>query len=236
MDLVIKGFHETSFIDWDGKIVSVVYVGNCNMHCPFCHNSGLVERPQSYETIPLEKIEKFLAERKDFIDGICLTGGEPCLHKEKGLFEFLRRVKALGLLVKIDTNGTDPACLTEIIRQKLADYFAMDIKAPLDGKYARLAGTKINLDFIRQSITILMQSGMPYEFRTTVVPGMLDTEDIKKIAAAIAGAKKFVLQQFSPENCWDESLRSVVPYDIEQLTEMRLAAGQYVLNTVLRGA
>ncbi|MFA6548792.1 MAG: anaerobic ribonucleoside-triphosphate reductase activating protein [Candidatus Margulisiibacteriota bacterium] len=236
MDLVIKGFHETSFIDWDGKIVSVVYVGSCNMRCSFCHNSGLVLHPQNYETIPLEKIENFLMERKDFIDGICLTGGEPCLHKEKGLFEFLRRVKALGLLIKIDTNGTDPACLKEIIQQKLADYFAMDIKAPLDEKYAQLTGVKINLDFIRQSITILMHSGLPYEFRTTVVPGMLDTEDIKKIAAAIAGAEKFVLQQFSPENCWDESLRSVVPYGIEKLTEMRTAAGQYVSNTVLRGA
>jgi pyruvate formate lyase activating enzyme len=236
MDLAIKGFHETSFIDWDGKIVSVVYVGSCNMRCLFCHNSGLVQHPQNYETIPLEKIEKFLVERKDFIDGICLTGGEPCLHKEKGLFDFLRRVKALGLLIKIDTNGTDPECITKIVRQELADYFAMDIKAPLDEKYARLAGTKINLDFICQSITILMQSGLPYEFRTTVVPGMLDTEDIKKIVAAIAGAKKFVLQQFSPENCWDESLRSVIPYDTEKLAEMRLAAGQYVPNTVLRGA
>jgi len=234
-DLEIKGFIETSFLDWDGKIVSTLYVTGCNFRCPFCHNSGLIEKPQDYETIPLAHIESFLLERKDFLDGICLTGGEPCLHKNRGLFEFLKRVQDLGFQVKFDTNGTDPECLKKVIDQKLADYIAMDVKGPLDERYDKLSGVKTDLDRIKAGIKIIRESGVPYEFRTTVVPSLLESKDIEDIARYVAGAEKFVLQQFVAEHTWDETLRTIKPYFREKLEEMVAVAKPYVANTIIRG-
>ncbi|KPJ62433.1 hypothetical protein AMJ44_15575 [candidate division WOR-1 bacterium DG_54_3] len=235
MNLEIKGFIETSFLDWDGKIVSTIFVPYCNFRCPFCHNSGLIEKPNSYETIPLERIEQYLIEHKDFIDGICLTGGEPALHKKRGLFEFMRRIKELGFQIKFDTNGTDPELLRKALDEKLIDYIAMDIKGPLDERYHKLAGVKADLDRIEESIKVIMQDRVPYEFRTTVVPDHLESKDIEDIAKRIAGARKFVLQQFVAENTWDESLRSVKPYSREKLEEIVGFAKIFVPNTILRG-
>jgi len=233
--LEIKGFIETSFLDWDGKVVSTLYVAGCNFHCPFCHNSGLIEKPQEYETIPLDKIENFLLERKDFVDGICLTGGEPTLHKNKGLFEFLQRVKDLGFKVKFDSNGLDPGCLGSLVARKLIDYIAMDIKGPLDERYDKLSGVKTDLSKIKESIKLIMASGLDYEFRTTVVPTLLSVQDVVDIAKNLKGAKKFVLQQFVAEHCWDEKLRSIKPYDKEEIEKMILQAKKYIPQTVIRG-
>lgn len=235
MDLELKGFTESSFLDWDGKVVSTVYVPRCNFRCPFCHNSGIIENPKAYDTIPLKQIEDFILDRKDFIDGICLTGGEPCLHQNKGLFEFLKRIKKLGFKTKFDTNGYDPDCLKKIIDEKLADYIAMDIKGPLDERYDKLSGIKTDIEKIRESIKLIMESGLDYEFRTTVVPGLLDTEDIKAIARSISGAEKFVLQQFVPAHTWDEDLREVKPYEKEKIDEIIEAAKEFVANTLARG-
>jgi pyruvate formate lyase activating enzyme len=236
MDLEIKGLIETSFLDWDGKIVSTLYVPYCNFRCPFCHNSGLIEKPESYETIPLERIEDFLLEHKDFLDGICLTGGEPCLHKKRGLFEFMRRIKGLGFQIKFDTNGTDPETLRELIDGKLIDYIAMDVKGPLDERYDKLSGVKTDLNKVKQCIAIIVESEVPYEFRTTVVPTLLDTKDIEDIAKYILGAQKFVLQQFAAEHTWDESLRSIKPYSREKLEEMLEVSKKFVPATLIRGA
>lgn len=235
MDLEIKGFIETSFLDWDGKVVSTLYVAHCNFHCPFCHNFGLIEDPKQYETIPLERIEKYLLEHKDFIDGICLTGGEPCMHKNRGLFEFLHRIMDLGFGIKFDSNGTDPECLEKVIGKKLADYIAMDIKGPLDERYDKLSGVKTDLEKIKRSIKIIIDSGLPYEFRTTVVPGLLGAKEMEDLARQIAGAKKFVLQQFVARNCWDESLRDKNPYDRKKLEELRDIIGPFVGEALIRG-
>jgi pyruvate formate lyase activating enzyme len=233
--LEIKGFIETSFLDWDGKVVSTVFVPYCNFRCPFCHNSGLIENPQKYETIPLDRIERFLLDRKDFIDGVCITGGEPLLHKDRGIFEFMQRIKDLGFQIKFDTNGTDPDTLKELIDKNLIDYIAMDIKGPLDKRYDKLSGVKTDIEKIEQCIKIIKESGIGHEFRTTVIPALLDINDIKDIAKAIPGANKFVLQQFVPENTWDESLRSVRPYPQEKLEEMAGASRGFVPNTFIRG-
>lgn len=235
MDLDVKGFIETSFLDWDGKVVSVVYVPLCNFRCPFCHNSGLVENPKQYTSVPLEHIKEFLIRRKDFIDGICLTGGEPCLHKDKGLFEFMKSIKDMGFKIKLDTNGTDPDTLKKTIDEKLVDYIAMDIKGPLDKRYDKLCGVKADLKKIKKSIKLIMESDIPYEFRTTVVPTLLDSDDIKDIASFIKGADRFILQQFASEHAWDEKLRKVSPYPKEKLEEMAKAAKQYVKEVAIRG-
>ncbi len=236
MTLQIKGFIETSFLDWDGKIVSTLYVAGCNFRCPFCHNSGLIENPGQYDTVALEKIENFMLERKDFLDGICLTGGEPCLHKNAGLFEFLTKLKKQDFQIKFDSNGADPDCLKQVVEQKLCDYIAMDIKGPLDERYDRLSGIKTDLEKVKQSVKIIMDSGLSYEFRTTVVPTLLDNKDMEDIAIELEGAKKFVLQQFVAENCWDEGMRKLKPYDREKLDEMVKIMQPYISKILIRGA
>jgi pyruvate formate lyase activating enzyme len=216
-------------------VVSTVYVPRCNFRCPFCHNSGIIETPEAYATIPLKKIEDFILDRKDFIDGICLTGGEPCLHKNKGLFEFFKRIKELGFKTKFDTNGYDPDCLKKILDEKLVDYVAMDIKGPLDERYDKLSGIKTDINKINNSIKLIMESGIDYEFRTTVVPKLLDIDDIRDIAKGISGAKKFALQQFVPAHTWDEDLREVKPYLKEKIDEMVEVSKEFIPNTVTRG-
>lgn len=235
MSLEIKGFIETSLLDWDGKIVSTLYLSNCNFKCPFCHNSGLIEDPCQYETVPIDHIKDFLIKRKDFIDGICVTGGEPCLHKNNGLPEFLKEIKDLGFQIKLDTNGTDPSCVKELFDKKLIDYIAMDLKAPLDERYNKLAGVEVELDDIKNSVKLIMSSNIDYEFRMTVVPTLLTKKDVVDAVKDIKGAKKFAIQQFVPENSWDKSLREVKPYSKDELEKMMEESKQYVGTVLLRG-
>jgi len=234
-DLEIKGFIPSSFLDWDGKIVSTLFLPYCNFRCPFCHNAGLIDHPQTFETIFPERIKNHLLENRDFIDGLCITGGEPFLHKEQGLFEFIKNVKDLGFLVKMDTNGSDAEALSRALNEKLLDYVAMDIKAPLDERYQKLAGVKVDLSQIRQSIKIIRESGIHYEFRVTVVPGLLDTAEIEAIAEVVAGSEKLVLQQFSPAIARDENLRSIQPYISEKFTQLAENAKKFVPHTMVRG-
>ena len=236
MDLEIKGFIESSFLDWDGKIVSTLYVAGCNFRCPFCHNSGLIEKPHEYETISLDKIEKFLLEHKDFLDGICLTGGEPCLHKNKGLFEFLKHIKSLGFLIKLDSNGLDPDCLQKAIDEKLVDYIAMDIKAPKD-KYQILAGVnKSYIKNIESSTEIIKKLAPDYEFRTTVVPGLLGKEDILSIAKWLSGSKRYILQQFTvPGELMDKNLAKSKPYPKEFFNDLKSVVKDYFTFCEIRG-
>ena len=177
-----------------------------------------------------------MLEHRNFIDGICLTGGEPCLHKNRGLFEFMKRINELGFKIKFDTNGTDPETLKKAIDSRLINYIAMDVKGPLDERYDRLSGVKTDLVKVKESITTIMRCGVPYEFRTTVVPGLLDDRDIEDIAKFISGAEKYVFQQFAPQHTWDESLRSVKPYPREKLEQMVKISKPYVENTLIRGA
>jgi pyruvate formate lyase activating enzyme len=235
MSLEIKGFLLTSFIDWDGKIVSVVFLPNCNFHCPFCHNAGLISHPQNYETIPEERVLRYLAEHRDFLDGICVTGGEPSLHKDQGLFEFMRKVKQAGFAIKFDTNGSDPDCLRSLIEQKLIDYIAMDIKGPLDERYDKLAGVKVSLPKIKASIKLIRESGLPYELRTTVVPTLLDEQDIVDLARQLTGESSWVLQQFIAQNASDESLRGLPSYTPEKLKIMLAKVRELVPQARIRG-
>lgn len=229
----IKGLIETSFLDWDGKIVSTLYVPKCNFRCPFCHNYGLIFNPEQYETISFEKLESFLVEHKDFLDGICLTGGEPAIYKD--LPDFLKKIKDLGLKCKLDTNGSFPEMLKFVIKKNLVDYIAMDVKAPLDKRYEKLAGTSVNLDKIKESIKIIMESGINYEFRTTVVPTLLDKNDIIDIAKAIKGCEKFALQQFQSKNTMSKELRKVKPYTVETLKDILKSLENYVKTVKIRG-
>jgi pyruvate formate lyase activating enzyme len=195
--LDVKGFIDVSFVDWDGKGSSVVFVSGCNFRCPFCHNVNLVLYPEKLETIPFEFIEEQLKKQKDWIDGVCITGGEPTLYNR--LPEYCLKLKQMGLLIKLDTNGTNPSLLKELIDRKLVDYVAMDVKAPLTKeKYSKATGINAEklLENVKQSIKTLMESNIDYEFRTTVVPTIHTVTDIEQICHQIKGCKKYVLQKF----------------------------------------
>ncbi|OGB89867.1 anaerobic ribonucleoside-triphosphate reductase activating protein [candidate division WOR-1 bacterium RIFCSPHIGHO2_01_FULL_53_15] len=230
----IRGFIETSFLDWDGKISSVVFLPYCNFKCPFCDNGLLIENPEAdLPEVKLEAVDDFIKRRKDFIDGIVISGGEPTIHP--WLTDLIRHFKEKGMLVKLDTNGASPNQLTNLLTSKLIDYIAMDIKAPFNDKYHAAAGQKIDLGKVRESVKLIMNSGLDYEFRTTVVPTILDEPEIEAMARSIAGAKKYALQQFVPDHTLDERLRMIAPHPKEKILKMAEIAKKHIANTIVRG-
>lgn len=197
----IKGFLETSFIDWPGCLCSVVFLGGCNFRCPFCHNHPLVLAPQSFATIPLDHVLKRLGEMRPWLGGVCVTGGEPTLAPE--LAELLRTFKAAGVLVKLDTNGTRPAVLEQLLAEGLVAMVAMDVKAPLDqAKYDTCTGVGVDLAAIRQSIECIKSSGLPHQFRMTVLPRLHTEADIRAWRDTLAGSP-LKLQNFNPQSPLD---------------------------------
>lgn len=229
----IKGFIETSLIDWDGKLVSVFFLPGCNFRCPFCHNHQLWKEPQKVETVPWQRVSGFLKGKKGWIDGVVITGGEPTVHQD--LPEFIGSLREMGLLIKLDTNGANPEMLQSLIDKKLVDYVAMDLKATLDTIYSQAAGTKVNLDDIRRSIEILMTGKTDYEFRTTLVPLFHGLENVRQMGKSIKGAKKWVLQQFVPQNSETSMLKHVWPYAEEYLVKMQQEGSKWVESCILRG-
>jgi pyruvate formate lyase activating enzyme len=193
----IKGFIDVSFVDWDGKLSSVIFLPNCNFRCPFCHNVNLVLDPKKLETIPIEHVEDQLKKQKDWIDGICITGGEPTIHTD--LPVMCSRLKKMGFQIKLDTNGTNPSMLKELITKGFVDFIAMDIKAPLiEKKYSKATGVKTEkiLKKVKESIKLLKESKIDYEFRTTVVPTLHNKEDIEQICRSLKNCRKYMLQKF----------------------------------------
>ncbi len=229
----IVGFIKTSLLDWDGHVVSSIYLPGCNFLCPFCHNQDLVLNPGSFDEVPFQVIADYVRSHSEFLDGVVVTGGEPTMHKD--LPQLLQQIKELGVKVKLDTNGTNPQMLRDLIDAGLVDYVAMDLKAPLNEKYDELAGVKVDLENIKRSIEILEISGIDHEFRTTVVPILLTAHDVESMAAYIGGTKRYALQQFRPGNTLDPSLKVVKPYSGAALKGMAETAGLYVRKVIIRG-
>lgn len=205
----IKGLEKFSSRDYPGFISATVFLGSCNFRCPYCHNAQLVLNPDEVPTYPMEYFTDFLDSRKDWLEGVCITGGEPLLHPD--LAEFLAVLKKRELLVKLDTNGSFPSRLEGLLGNNLVDSIAMDIKAPL-GEYEKVTRVPVNSDNIRKSIDIIMNSGLEYVFRITVVPGLIDGEGMEKIGRTLQGAKVFQIQQFVPVNTLDPSFESRKPF------------------------
>lgn len=227
---------ETSLIDWEGKIVSTLYLPSCNFRCPYCYNCDLILHPENFPDIPQREIDNYLLERKDFIDGICMSGGEPTLYPD--LFAYFKGIKDKGFLIKLDTNGTNPKLIEKLLNHGLVDYIAMDIKSSLDfNNYSKAAGIKdkIMLEKVKNSIALLMNSKIDYEFRTTVLPLLHSEETIMEIARYIAGARKYVLQNFSPlEKTLEPSFQKIKPYSDEKIQELSEKAKKYVQNCCWR--
>jgi len=188
----IAGFVKQSLVDYPGRIAASVFTQGCNMNCVFCHNRCLVGENGENGPIDPEDIFSFLRNRKRFLDGVVVTGGEPTLQPE--LEGFVKRVKDMGYPVKLDTNGTQPQVLKRLLDKNLLDYIAMDIKAPMK-KYHEICRSDINEHALLESITLIMESSAAYEFRTTYCPQLNET-DIFEIGEMIHGAKKYVLQQY----------------------------------------
>jgi len=221
--VIIGGLQKLTLIDYPGKVACTVFTVGCNFRCHFCHNPELID-PEKFDAG--ERIEEniffdFLKSRQGLLDGVCVTGGEPTLHPD--LPEFLKKIKALGFLVKLDTNGTNPEMLAALISEKLVDYVAMDIKTSLQKDlYEKVTGTTVDIDNIKKSVAAIMQSGLEYEFRTTVVPGLHSEDDIISLAKEISGAKKYYLQQFrAGEKILDQEYKNVKPYPAEFLEDLR---------------
>ena len=215
----IKGFLETSFLDWPGKLCSVLFLPTCNFRCPYCHNHPLVFQPEQYATMRLEDILARLHSLRNWIDGVCLTGGEPTLHADLPLL--VREIKRNGFLVKLDTNGSNPRMLENLIEEGEIDFVSMDVKAPLDPfRYSRSIGLPIHLNPILESIEILKRGKVECEFRMTVVPRFHKEEDIQTLGDQLRVGRRFVLQNFNPENPLDPSLKNVVPYDQKVLKKI----------------
>ncbi len=192
--------------------------------------------PEGYQTIPINEIKDFYKQRQDFMDGICLTGGEPCLYED--VLDFMEEFKEIGAMVKLDTNGTNPGIIEEAISKRIVDYIAMDIKAPLEfdayNKASKVQSEKLFKN-VKESIKIIMSSDIDYEFRTTVVPGLHDKEDIRKIVEFIRGAKRYALQNFQPDGVLDKKLQEIKPYKKEILEKIADGIRGSVESVIVRG-
>ena len=198
----IAGVQKVTLLDYPGKVACEIFTQGCNFECPFCQNSSLIPITNTGE-FSEEEIFEYLNLRKNILDGVVITGGEPTVQKD--LKGFIKKIKDLGLLVKLDTNGGNPKVLQELIDEKLVDYVAMDIKN-IFNKYNITAGKKINLDNIKKSIEILKASKIDYEFRTTIIKEMHSLDDIISICKLVGDAKYYLQNFEDSENVIDHSL------------------------------
>ncbi|MFH1285922.1 MAG: anaerobic ribonucleoside-triphosphate reductase activating protein [Candidatus Micrarchaeota archaeon] len=229
--LEIKGLQKTSLVDYPSNICSTIFLGGCNFRCPFCHNRELVLTPEKLPSISEEEILSFLEKRKGYIDGVTISGGEPTIHA--GLPEFVRKIKQIPLLVKLDTNGSNPAMLEKLLRAKLVDYVALDIKSSRE-KYAQAAGAVVDLPALEKSISLIRELAPAYEFRTTAVPTLVEREDVEAIGKWLKGAERYALQQFRPQNTLDARFSKISPHSKETLEEFARIARAYFKNVEIR--
>lgn len=227
----IHGLNKTTLLDYPEHVAATIFLGKCNFRCPFCQNGDLVLQPESQPILEKEEILSFLRKRKGILTGVCITGGEPTLEEE--LENFIREIKEIGYLVKLDTNGYRPEVIRRLLQEKLVDYIAMDIKNSPQ-RYAETAGiVQLDVEQIRESIGLIMDSGIAYEFRTTVVKELHGEEELSAIGKEIAGARAYFLQGYQ------ESDRVIAPgfhaYAKEEMEQLVECVRPYVANVQLRG-
>ena len=225
----IGGFQKMTVLDYPGKVACTVFTHGCNLRCPFCHNARLVVRDE--DLIDENEILSYLNKRRGILDGVCISGGEPTLQND--LFDFMKKIKDLGMLIKLDTNGTCPDKLQYAIDNGLVDYVAMDIKNCRE-EYAKTCGlSKMDISKIEKSVEILMQGGVDYEFRTTVTKELHTPDDFAKIGQWIKGAKRYYIQSFVDSG--DIILEGLNPLDLQGLKALLGAVLPYVPSVELRG-
>ena len=224
------GLTRFSLIDYPGELSAVVFTKGCNFRCPYCHNPELVNN--TAEEIEIDEILGFLKKRMGKLTAVSITGGEPTLHGDK-LVGFIRKLKDMGYKVKIDTNGTNPGLIERLLSLNLLDYIAMDVKAPIE-KYNHITNTKTNTQNIKDSIGLLLNARIPYEFRTTVVKDLITEDDIAEIAKFINGAELFCIQNFIPTKTLNPSFKEKSGYSHQELLKMKQIANRWVKRCIIR--
>ncbi len=227
----ICGIQKLTLLDFPEHTACTIFTGGCNLRCPFCHNASLVLNAESLPELSEDNIMSFLEKRRGLLDGVCITGGEPTL--QAGISEFLEKIRSLGFLIKLDTNGTRPDVLRKLLNAGLLDYIAMDIKSSPE-TYSKLTGIE-NFDMtpIYDSISILTNCNIDFEFRTTAVAGLHTAEDFEKIGVWLQDAPRFFLQSFKDSG--DIISDGLSPFSDEQLREFLAILRKYIPNSELRG-
>ncbi|NQT32595.1 MAG: anaerobic ribonucleoside-triphosphate reductase activating protein [Candidatus Omnitrophica bacterium] len=228
----IAGLQKVSLVDYPGCVSAVVFVQGCNLRCPYCQNPDLVVPESGFECSEKEVFD-YLTARRKLIEGVVITGGEPTIYED--LPDFIKHAKDIGIKVKLDTNGSNPEQLEYLLHENLLDYIAIDVKSSFN-KYYLLSDAE-NVEWsVAESINLTMSSGVPYEFRTTCVPGIVDAEDFHSIGDTVKGAKKYYLQQFRPQTTYDKEYQNIKPYTDRELQKFKLILEEYVEEVKIRGA
>lgn len=239
--MLIGGLEKLTIIDYPEKIACIVFTAGCNFRCHYCYNPMFVRPEEVAQFTEQNKIKNmmgeddlfdFLRRRVGKLDGVVITGGEPLLQPDVG--NLIAKIRSMGFHIKLDTNGTNPEALQKLIDMELIDYIAMDIKSS-PKNYSKAVGVEVDLDKLLKSVIIIKTSGLPYEFRTTVVPGLVSKEDIKMIGEFIEGADKWFLQQFKNDaEMLNSDYNQVAKYRTKDLEEMRETAKSYVKSCEIR--
>ena len=232
--MILGGFQALTFLDYPGRMACIVFTQGCNLRCGYCHNGRLIgPRADDGENGPTaEHVLRLIAARRGLLEGVVVSGGEPTI--QHGLSAFLRRVKELGLPVKLDTNGTNPSVLDEVLRDGLVEYVAMDVKHD-PRRYAEVTGVAVLPAVLQTSRDLLRASGVDHEFRTTVLPRFHDDAAIEQIARFCAGAPRYVLQRFSPADAWNLAFRGEVAPSLKQSLRLKQIAERFIANVGLAG-
>ncbi len=228
----ILGFLETSLLDWDGRITSVIFVGGCNFVCPFCHNHEIANDAPTMESVEWPAIQVALLGKDKWLDGVVITGGEPMIHPE--VSRLCADIKQLGKPVKLDTNGSFPFRLKRLIDRHLVDFVAMDIKAPLsDERYSTAAGRPVDVAPLLRTIRLLRETGIEHEFRITLVRDLIRPDDIPMIGESLRGARTVVLQRYEPARARIRGFSAT--YSRAEAEAMAEALRPFVSTVTLRG-
>lgn len=228
--MVISGLQKTTLIDYPGNIACTVFTYGCNFRCPFCHNPELVIKSPA-KVIEEREFFKFLKTRKNMLDGVVITGGEPFIHTD--LLEFVKKIKNESFLVKIDTNGSFPERLEKLLKEKVVNYVAMDIKSGLE-EYGNITGGFTDVKKILESIKILKNSNIDYEFRTTVVKGLHKKKNIEEIGKLLKGAKNFSLQNFKSGKSISNEFSKKNEFSKVELEEFEKILRKYIQNITIK--
>jgi len=237
--MIIGGLEKLTLIDYPDHLAAIIFTQGCNFRCHFCYNPMLVlpqtgkgdkntvdKKEKGLSMLSTEDLFLFLETRFGRLEGVVITGGEPTLHPD--LPAFIKKIKKIGYLVKLDTNGTNPVMLARLIKEKLIDYIAMDLKAPL-AKYEKTVGVKVNYNNLKKSVKMIINSGLPYEFRTTVVPELLGSADIEKMGQTLQGASKWYLQRFKADTeLINPKFKDYQAYSNQKMKELARLGQKYV--------
>ena len=215
--MLIAGLQKTTLVDYPGKVACTVFTPGCNFRCGYCHNPSLVSATPDQAMIPEDEFLAWLSGRKKWLDGVCVTGGEPTLQVD--LPQFAAKVKELGFLFKLDTNGSNPKMLSQMLDYKLVDFVAMDIKGPLEN-YKAIANVNVDLEAIKKSIEMIRTRAPDYEFRTTVAPDWYSNGDAAAIGKWLDGSKAYYLQNFLPNTPLNPAFSSKLGFSPDRLEEL----------------